>query len=364
MPSVVSEPISIYDSSGVELLRRELRLDPQRVRRWRTSLLKRFLPAEEALVDFPADRLAVHALAEHGRFDSGVDGATKLLLRTSAGMLVEAVILRIATGRTTLCISCQVGCAAACRFCATGKMGVARPLSVAEILDQILRAGQILREEDRSLRNIVFMGMGEPFHNEENLYPALETLTSPEFFNHAPTKILVSTVGIPEAMVRFAERFPKINLALSLHSARQEVREQLIPLAKRYPLDALREAVAEVNRIQQKSVMIEYLMLADVNDGDEDARQLMAWIEGLDVHVNLIPFNAIDGAPELTASDRPRREAFAARLKAAGIKTTMRYSLGQDIEAACGQLVRRLERHPRGGALPGPKSPTLPQAGE
>lgn len=347
-PSAVSEPISIYDSRRVEQLRRELRVDPQRIRRWRNSLLKRFLPDSQAIAEFPeAARLAVHALDEDQRFDSTVDGATKLLLRTSAGMLVESVILRIASGRTTLCISSQVGCAAACRFCATGKMGVARPLSVAEILDQVLRAGQLLREEKRTLRNIVFMGMGEPFHNEENLYQTLQTLIAPEYFNHAPAKILVSTVGIAEAMVRCGEKFPKVNLALSLHSARQEVREQLIPLAKKYPLDQLWDAIAELNRIQRKSVMIEYLMLADVNDSDDDARQLIAWVDGLDVHVNLIPFNTIEGAPELAASDRSRREVFATILKSAGIKTTMRYSLGQDIEAACGQLVRRLEKYPR-----------------
>lgn len=344
----MSEPISIYDSRRVEQLRRELRIDPQRIRRWRNLLLKRFQPDSQALADFPdAARLAVHALAEDQRCDSAVDGATKLLLRTSAGMLVESVILRIATGRTTLCISCQVGCAAACRFCATGKMGVARRLSVEEILDQVLRAGQLLRGENRTLRNIVFMGMGEPFHNEENLYQALEILIAPEYFNHAPTKILVSTVGIAEAMVRCAEKFPKVNLALSLHSARQEVREHLIPLAKKYPLDQLWKAVAEVNQIQHTTVMIEYLMLADVNDSDDDARQLISWLEGLNVHVNLIPFNAIDGAPDLVASGRWRREAFAAILKSAGVKTTMRYSLGQDIEAACGQLVRRLEKYPQ-----------------
>lgn len=336
------DSISIYDSVRLEQLRRELRLDPQRIRQWRNLLLKRFLPDQHALADFPAaDRLRVHSLAEHQRCDSQVDGATKLLFRTDAGLLIESVILRIASGRTTLCVSCQVGCAAACRFCATGKMGIARPLSTDEILDQVLRAGQMLRGEQRSVRNIVFMGMGEPFHNEENVYQTLRILAASETFHFSLRKVLVSTVGVVDAMVRCAQQFPMVNLALSLHSVRQDVRERLIPLAKKYPLDQLQAAVRDVNRLQSGSVMVEYLMLAGVNDSDADARELVDWLQGLNVHVNLIPFNAIDGAPELVASDRGRREAFAALLKSAGVKTTLRYSLGSDIEAACGQLVRR-----------------------
>jgi 23S rRNA (adenine2503-C2)-methyltransferase len=256
------------------------------------------------------------------------------------------VILRIATGRTTLCISSQVGCAAACDFCATGKMGIAQNLSPAEILDQVVQARQILAAEGRKLRNLVFMGMGEPFHNEANLYATLEALTAPELFDQPPSHILVSTVGLPEAMIRAARRFPTIHLALSLHSANQAVREQLVPLGRRYPVDELRRAVAEVNRIQSANteLMVEYLMLAGVNDSLEDARELIAWLDGLRVHVNLIPYNPIDDAPHLSGSDQPTREAFGARLKSAGFKTTIRYSLGADVAAACGQLVRKENR--------------------
>ena len=151
-------------------------------------------------------------------------------------MLIESVILRIATGRTTLCVSSQVGCAAACDFCATGKMGIARNLSPAEILDQVVQARQIAAAEGRTIRNLVFMGMGEPFHNEENLYATLAALAAPELFHHPPSRILISTVGLPDAMIRAARRFPEVHFALSLHSARQDVRERLIPLAARYSL--------------------------------------------------------------------------------------------------------------------------------
>jgi 23S rRNA (adenine2503-C2)-methyltransferase len=248
-------------------------------------------------------------------------------------------------------VSSQVGCAAACDFCATGKMGIAQNLTPAEILDQVVQARQALAVEGRTLRNLVFMGMGEPFHNEENLYATLDALTAPELFHQPPSRILVSTVGLPDAMIRCARRFPTIHLALSLHSAKQEARERIIPLARRYPLDELRQAIVELNRIQPANteVMIEYLMLAGVNDSLGDARELAAWLDGLRVHVNLIPFNAIEDAPHLHGSNRKTREAFGAHLKAAGFKTTIRYSLGADVAAACGQLVRKENR--RRGAI-------------
>jgi 23S rRNA (adenine2503-C2)-methyltransferase len=223
-------------------------------------------------------------------------------------------------------------------------MGLARNLSADDILDQVLRAGQILTAENRVIRNIVFMGMGEPFHNEENLHAALNALVSPKLFHHSPQKILVSTVGVADAMLRCAQRFPSVNIALSLHSVRQDVRQSLIPLARKYPLDQLRQTIVELNRTFGMTVMIEYLMLAGVNDSSTDASELINWLDGLNVHVNLIPFNAIDDAPTLAGSDRPTREAFARTLKTAGLKTTIRHSLGNDIAAACGQLVRHENR--------------------
>ncbi len=347
------QPTNIFDVNAVEQLRRGLRIDPQSLRRFRNALLKHGRSDAEAIDELPTavrsefvGRVTLHALELHSRRDSSQDGATKLLFRTAASMLIEAVILRIATGRTTLCMSSQVGCAAACDFCATGKMGIARNLTLAEILDQFVQARQIAAAEGRTIRNLVFMGMGEPLHNEEVLHESLAALATPELFHHAPSRILVSTVGIPDAMIRAARRFPEVHFALSLHSARQEVREHLIPLAARYPLASLLRSLAELNRIQPPNtdVMIEYLMLADVNDAPDDAHALVDWLGNLRVHVNLIPYNPIDDAPHLAGSDRPTREAFGAILKSAGLKTTIRYSLGADVAAACGQLVRRENR--------------------
>jgi 23S rRNA (adenine2503-C2)-methyltransferase len=155
---------------------------------------------------------------------------------------------------------------------------------------------------------------------------------------------MISTVGIPEAMVRCAKRWPEVRLALSLHSVCQEVRRRLMPVAARYDLCALRRSLEEIAAIQQHEVMIEYLLLADVNDAPEDAQALVDYLAGLPVHVNLIPFNPIAEAPSFATSPVRRREAFSAALKAAGLPVTTRYSLGADIEAACGQLARTEHR--------------------
>lgn len=335
------EKASIFDRDAIERLRRELRLDPQRVRGLRNSYLKRFESDDESLAGFPApERISLDSLALHQRHDSAQDGASKLLFRTVEGLLTEAVILRVASGRSTVCVSSQVGCAAACRFCATGTMGIARGLRAAEILGQVVVAGRVLAGEGRRLRNVVFMGMGEPFHNEAHVTEAIAVLLDPTCFNLAPEKLMVSSVGVVDGLLRLAERFPRVRLALSLHSARQDVREQLVPLGKRYPLSELRRCVAELNALQPSPVMLEYLMLAGLTDTAEDLDALLAWSAGLNVHINLIPYNPIADAPDLVGTPANECRVFAQRLKAAGRKTTVRRSLGGDIEAACGQLVK------------------------
>ena len=346
------ERFSIYDTPAIDRLRAELKFEPRRLRALRIAYFKKHLGIGAALAELPegvrdafAARVEFHPLTIASPHDSQLDGATKLVMRTPAGYLIETVILRTGTGRVALCVSSQVGCAAACQFCATGQMGVAKSLSAAEILDQVALADEHLRAEDRTVRNIVFMGMGEPFHNEETIYETMAALVAPELFHHTPRHILISTVGIPDAMIRCARRFPTVNLALSLHSVRQEVRERLIPLAAKYRLDDLRAAVAQINAIQQNTVMIEYLMLAGVNDSANDAHELAEWLRGLDVHVNLIPYNPISTAPHLRTTERPDRDAFAGSLREAGFVTTIRYSLGADIAAACGQLVQDENRH-------------------
>lgn len=338
---------SIHDVEAVDDFCRGRRIDPHRLKRLRHRFFKQFRGADAALAEIPAehrgalaDGFRFHCLRLDQRLDSNVDGATKLAFRTGAGRRIESVLLRIASGRTTLCVSCQVGCGAGCSFCATGRMGLSDQLSAEQILDQVVQAGQLVEDEGRTLRNVVFMGMGEPFHNERAVHEALDVLLSPACFNLPARRVVVSTVGIPEAMVRFARRFARVRLAVSLHSARQEIRERLVPIARRYPLASLRETIREVADLQGQPVMIEYLLLRGVNDGAEDLRALVEYLTGLSVHVNLMPLNAAGDSVELRGTSRPDREAFANALKEAGFTVTLRRSLGRDIAAGCGQLVR------------------------
>jgi 23S rRNA (adenine2503-C2)-methyltransferase len=348
---------SIHDVAAIDDLRRMLKFDVEWLRRLRNRFYKKHGTAAEALAELPVDvrkrfagEVTFHALELVSRHDSARDGATKLVFRTAQGLLVETVILRLASGRTAACLSTQVGCAANCDFCATGKMGIARNLSAAEILDQLVQVNQLLVPEHRAVRNVVFMGMGEPFHNEAELYAALDVLTDAACFHLNARRLLISTVGIPESMIRCAQRDPQVRMALSLHSARQDVRERIMPIARRHSLVELREALRRVTKICGHEVMIEYLLLAGVNDSAEDVAVLADYLRDIPVHINLIPFNPIAEAPHLAGSDLAARTEFSRALKAEGFAVTTRYSLGADIAAACGQLVR--QEHRRLAAAP------------
>ncbi|MBX7103244.1 MAG: 23S rRNA (adenine(2503)-C(2))-methyltransferase RlmN [Gemmataceae bacterium] len=338
----------IHDVEGVERVRQRLRIDPGYIRRLRNAFYKKHRSADESLAELPESlrssferRVNFHSLTLHSRHDSRLDGASKLVFRTAGGQPIESVVLRIASGRTTLCVSSQVGCAAKCGFCATGQMGFKRDLTHDEILDQVSRANLEIRSEGRSIRNVVFMGMGEPLLNELEVYRSLDILLSKKCFDLCPPRILVSTVGIPDAMVRCAERFPEIGMALSLHCGRQEQREKLIPLARRYPLSRLRDAVEKVTALQHEPLMVECLLLDGINDSDGDLDALIQFIRGLRVHINLIPYNSISDAVGFRPAPVNRHRWFAAALTDAGLRTTVRYSLGSDIAAACGQLVQQ-----------------------
>jgi 23S rRNA (adenine2503-C2)-methyltransferase len=336
--------ISIYDIEAIEALRIRHAIQPHRMKLFRNALFKNAMAWDEAVSTLPEtvrnefsqniDPLALE-LAE--RHDSELDGASKLIFKTPDHHLIESVVLRPKSGRTSICISSQVGCACYCSFCATGLMGFTRNLTAAEILEQVTQANRMIKPEGRTIRNVVFMGMGEPLLNFEQVFKSVEFLRAAEFFNLSDSRITVSTVGIPHAMERFSEILPEVQLALSLHSARQEVRERLMPQARTYPLEILREAL--IKAAQHGKVMIEYLMLAGVNDGEEDFQALASFLRGIPAHINLIPFNAFSGS-NLYGTPEEERKIFSDRLKKAGFDTTLRYSLGADIAAACGQLVQ------------------------
>lgn len=335
---------TIYDIEALEEIRSRNAVQPHRMKLFRNALFKSSDDWKAALSTLPENaRMDVESeidfqcLELSERHDSDLDGASKLIFKTHDGHLIESVVLRPKSGRTSICISSQVGCACYCSFCATGKMGFTRNLTKSEILDQITQANRMVKPEGRTIRNVVFMGMGEPLLNVEHVFHALDYMMDPKFYDLAASRITVSTVGIPNAMEHFTETYPNVQLALSLHSAVQDVRQRMMPQARSFPLEQIRETLVKTSA--HGKVMIEYLMLAGVNDRSEDLQALEDYLSGIPVHINVIPFNEYAGS-NLRGTPSDERKQFADGLKAAGFDVTLRYSLGSDIAAACGQLVQ------------------------
>lgn len=334
--------LSVYDSDQLDVFCRKNGIYDHALKRFRNAFFKKALPVEECLATLTeagraafAEHVGLTQLTLAERHDSSLDGASKLIFVTAQQERVEAVILRIGSGRTSLCISSQIGCSADCAFCATGRLGLARNLTTAELLDQVVLARRLLGAEGRLLRNVVIMGMGEPFHNEKAVCSALEALRDVRCFCLSERHLLVSTVGLPAAMLRFVERFPNIRLALSLHAARPEVRARLMPISGPHSLEKIRAVLPAL--ALHGNFMVEYLLLRGINDDPADLVALIEFLQGIKVHINLIQFNPFPGSPFEPVSSSAREE-FAHALRAAGFKVTLRHSLGADIAAACGQL--------------------------
>ena len=278
----------------------------------------------------------------------------KVLFRLRDGHTIESVLMRY-HDRRTACISTQAGCGMGCTFCATGQGGLARNLSAGEIVAQVVHFAREIRateiEQAKTLEkrtalvahpitNIVLMGMGEPLANYLATWQAIETLTDDRGYNLGARRITLSTVGLVPGIRRLALEGVPINLAVSLHAADDELRDQLVPINRRYPLAELMAAVRDYVEKTGRRVSIEYALIAGVNDASDQARQLVGVLQGLLCHVNLIPLNPTPGSP-LRPSPRERVEAFRDELEAAGIPTTVRMRRGIDIEAGCGQLRQR-----------------------
>jgi len=264
------------------------------------------------------------------------DGTSKFLLALGDGRHVEAVYIPD-TPAQTFCVSTQVGCAMACAFCLTGKMGLVRHLSAGEI------AGQARILADRtglagSAFNIVLMGMGEPLHNYDATMKALRILADPIGLHVHPKRVTLSTVGLVPAIERLATESLMPNLAISLHATTDERRSALVPLNKRFDLDALIEACRRFPVSKRNRITFEYVMLAEVNDTPDDARRLVRLLNGLKAKVNLLPLNEAPGIPFERPTDA-RVNAFAAILAERGLVVSVRKSRGRDIRAACGQLL-------------------------
>lgn len=268
------------------------------------------------------------------------DGSIKWLLKLKDDNLIETVLLQFRDGRKTVCVSSQVGCPMGCAFCATGKLGLKRNLTSWEIVGQVLLAARYLKRNSDRLSNIVFMGMGEPLANLDNVLFAIEELTSPNGFGIGARHVTVSTCGkIPE-LKKFIEAETRTTLAVSLHAPTQKLREELMPIAKANPLDRLMNVLDEYVGKTGRRVTYEYVMLAGVNDSKENAGELVKLLRGRLAHVNLITFNSIAGAV-FTSSSKEKIESFKKVLIDHNIAVTLRVSLGDEIAAACGQLAGR-----------------------
>jgi 23S rRNA (adenine2503-C2)-methyltransferase len=305
--------------------------------------------------------------------ESGSDGTRKYLFTLADGQAVEAVLIPI-EGRNTLCISSQVGCAMGCEFCLTGTFKLTRNLTTSEIINQIMAVKRDLlvnpvlpgtgvtsvpffadNDEDGDdlgqdspvlIRNIVMMGMGEPLHNLDNVIPAIKIMIDGNGLQLSNRRVTVSTCGLVPEMKRLGDEVPNVNLAVSLNATTDELRDRIMPVNRRYPLEQLMKACSEFPLPGRRKITFEYVMLGGVNDSIDDAKRMLRLISGIPNKVNLIPFNEHEGcgfrSPKQSAID-----AFHKYLIDRHVTVITRDSRGGDISAACGQLKGRLEKQGR-----------------
>ncbi|MGB7128080.1 MAG: 23S rRNA (adenine(2503)-C(2))-methyltransferase RlmN [Candidatus Rhabdochlamydia sp.] len=260
----------------------------------------------------------------------------KFLWQLSDGMLVESVLI-CSEGRRTVCVSSQVGCPARCAFCASGKEGLKRNLTTAEIFEQVYQIDLWLFERKEKVSHVVFMGMGEPFENYEAVIETIRLLIDPDRLALSQRRITVSTVGVVEGINRFSNEGLKTNLVLSLHAPNQHIRQKIIPYARKYPLEDILVAVGNFAKITKRDVTYEYTLIRNINDSIEQAKELAILLKGQQCSVNLIPYNPIERV-RLQRPEKEAIEAFREVLLSSHIVTTWRYTKGKDIAAACGQL--------------------------
>lgn len=281
------------------------------------------------------------------------DGTEKFLLALEDGQAIECVLMRYrgdnSKHRNTLCVSSQVGCAMGCTFCATGQGGFVRNLSVGEILGQVYSVNRYLQQEsDERIGNVVFMGMGEPLLNLDNVLKAIAILNHEEGLQIGIRRMTVSTCGIAPQIEKMARTQKDIVFAVSLHAPNDEQRSGMMPVNKRYPLAVLMEACRNYQKITGKRISFEYALMKGFNDTEQHVEQLQKLLKGIDAHLNLIPVNPVeDGSPYRRPS---RREvvSFAEKLKAVGLACSVREEKGTDIDGACGQLRGKVQQMKEG----------------
>lgn len=306
-------------------------------------------PLRSRLVDkFPFSRI------DRVRVLGARDTTRKFLFRLADGNLIESVLIPASpalygarSDRRTICLSTQVGCAYGCKFCASGLEGFSRNLSANEIVDQIIA---VESETAEKIDNIVLMGMGEPLANLENVLRAIRIINAKWGLGIGARQITISTSGLAPQIRKLAEEPLQIRLAVSLHGATDEVRNRIMPINRRYNIEALLSACDYYKAHKKQRLTFEYILIADVNDSDEQARLLSRHAHRLSAKVNLIPYNSVSGLPWTRPSEK-RQKKFLSILRAERISATLRREKGHDIDAACGQLRLQTEREFYSGAL-------------
>lgn len=285
---------------------------------------------------------------------SGDGDTTKAVLRLEDGSLVETVLMQYrqrsdgtGTNRTSVCVSTQVGCPLQCSFCATGLMGLTRNLTAAEIIDQALYFLRWTRQHPPVVRNVVFMGMGEPLLNYDACLEAVGRLCDPIGAGLGAPRLTISTSGWLPGIERLADEPWPVRLAVSLHAPTDDVRDELVPLNRRYPVAELLSVCQAYQKKTDRRITFEYTLMAGVNDSAQLARALVKLVKGLDCHINLIPMNPVPEIP-YTPSSAETVQMFHQMLRQAGLVATVRREMGRDIRAACGQLQTEVRQRPVG----------------
>jgi len=271
---------------------------------------------------------------------TATDGTTKTAWKLFDGYSIESVLIPMNNNKFTVCVSCQAGCKLACKFCATGQLGYIRDLSVGEIFEQIAAAKKEAEKRDASLSNIVFMGMGEPMLNLDNLLKTIEHITAEDGLKMSPYRITVSTAGIPDGIRRLADLNVRFNLAVSLHSANNRTRSSLMPINNKYPLEELAESLVYYVEKTGNRPTFEYLLIKNINDSLEDAKELALYCRQFPIKINIIEYNNVEDSDFRRSPDKNRKE-FVKYLEDCNMVVNLRISKGRDIDAACGQLANK-----------------------
>ncbi|MDP7026886.1 MAG: 23S rRNA (adenine(2503)-C(2))-methyltransferase RlmN [Candidatus Marinimicrobia bacterium] len=283
------------------------------------------------------EHFILHTLTVENSLPSEEDKSVKILFRTRDDHFIETVSM-VENNRHTVCLSSQVGCVLDCHFCATGELGLKRNLSTGEIVDQLI---YVRENTDQPITNVVFMGMGEPFHNYNNVLNASDIFHSPKGFNLASTRITISTAGLLPQINKFIKEKRRYKLAISLNASNDKVRTEIMPINKKWSINDLIKSGKEYSNQKKRLIMFEYVLLKGINDSEEDALELARLLQGIPCKINLIPYNEIEGKYQRPDETTITKFSEILHNYRDEYRVLVRWSKGQDIAAGCGQLAGR-----------------------